>query len=254
MYAVGRLRLAIVYALGMFVLLYGCSSSDETGETGGGATAASTTATLAFLQRPFRGSSLNSAPFDHDLPLAFKGDDNGYMLTWWGGRINGIWSGHHGHDWLLPAGTPVLAAADGEVVYADFEPPFQCGSRGEVRALVVRLRHVAPNGETFDSQYVHLSRIDVAQGQTVEAGQQIGLSGQTGCAGGPHLHFDILRLAHTNNGQPVHIDPFGWEGPGADPWAQHPDGAPSVWLWKKGQEPEGGKLIDLIWGPGTLEP
>lgn len=123
-----------------------------------------------------------------------------------------------------------------------------------VSALVVRLRHRAPSGETFDTQYLHLSRLDVTLDEQVQAGQQLGLSGMTGCTGGPHLHFDVIRLAQTNNGQPAYIDPFGWQGSGADPWAQHPDGAPSVWLWKTGQEPDAGKLMDLVWGPGTLIP
>ena len=251
MYATGRLLRTVVSALWTLALLFGCSSEHE--ETGGGPEPAPTNPTVRLFQKPFRGSFLNSAPFDHDLPLSLQGDGNNYILTWWGGKIDGIWSGHNGHDWLLPEGTPLLAVAAGEVVYADFEPPFLCGSLGEVSALVVRLRHVAPNGETFDSQYVHLSRIDVKQGQTVEAGQQIGLSGMTGCAPGPHLHFDVLRVTHTNNGRPTHVDPFGWEGPGADPWAQHPDGAPSVWLWKEGQAPEGGKKIEQVWGIGVLE-
>jgi len=144
----------------------------------------------------------------------------------------------------MPEGTPIVAVADGQVVFADFEPPFDCGDLGEVSALVVRIRHVAPDGEVFDSVYVHLSRIDVVQDQTVQAGQPIGLSGLTGCTHGPHLHFGVLRLTHTNNGRPTPIDPFGWQGAGADPWAQHPDGAASLWLWKAGEAPPGGQALE----------
>lgn len=253
----GRLLRTIVSALWMLALLSGCSnqeSNHEVASTSADLEPAPTNPTVRLFRQPFRGTFLNSAPFDHDLPLGLQGGgDNNYILTWWGGRIDGIWNGHNGHDWLLPEGTPVLAVAVGEVVYAGFEPPFLCESLGQVSALIVRLRHGAPTGETFDSQYVHLSRINVTQGQTVEVGQQLGLSGMTGCAGGPHLHFDVFRLTHTNNGQPTRIDPFGWEGPGADPWAQHPNGAPSVWLWQAGQAPEGGKKIEQVWGPGVLE-
>jgi murein DD-endopeptidase MepM/ murein hydrolase activator NlpD len=168
---------------------------------------------------------------------------NDYLLTWWGGRIHGVWNGHNGHDWGMYEGTSILAVADGEVVFAGLEPPYPCGPLGDKSALIVRLRHTAPNGEEFESLYVHLSRVDVEQGERVWAGQQIGLSGLTGCTNGPHLHFGVLRLTHTNNGQPVPIDPFGWQGDGPDPWAEHPEGAQSLWLWKQGQAPEGGELL-----------
>jgi murein DD-endopeptidase MepM/ murein hydrolase activator NlpD len=39
--------------------------------------------------------------------------------------------------------------------------------------------------------YAHLSEIDVHPGQTVTAGQQLGLVGMTGNATGPHLHFEV---------------------------------------------------------------
>jgi hypothetical protein len=33
------------------------------------------------------------------------------------------------------------------------------------------------------------------------------------------------------------VDPYGWDSPGPDPWAQHPQGAQSAWLWLPGQAP-----------------
>jgi glucan-binding YG repeat protein len=71
----------------------------------------------------------------------------------------------------------------------------------------------------------------------VTAGQQIGLSGSTGCAPSPHLHFGVGRIANTNNFPQTVIDPYGWEGAYPDPWEQHPEGAQSLWLWKPGQAP-----------------
>lgn len=240
----GRRWLRVLYALWGLALLSGCG---DHGEKSGGPEPAATNPTLRLFQKPFSDSlsTGNGAPFDHDLPLAFQGDKgNNYILTWWGGRLGRLWNGHNGHDWSMPAGTPIVAVADGQVVFADFEPPFDCGSRGRVSALVVRIRHAAPHGEVFDSVYVHLSRIDVVQDQLVQAGERIGLSGTTGCSGGPHLHFGVLRLTHTNNGRPTPIDPFGWQGPGADPWAQHPDGAESLWLWQEGEAPPGGQALE----------
>lgn len=196
---------------------------------------------LPLFQRPFDKQPfiVNRAPFDHNLPVIFQEDGNRFLLPWRGACLKGVWDGHNGHDWSLPIGTPVLAVADGVVVFAGLEPPFLCPRRGETRALVIHIRHEAPTGEAFESHYVHLSEVQVEDGQVVQTGQQLGLSGETGCTNGPHLHFSVLRLTHTNNGHPTPIDPFGWEGPGEDPWAQHPDGAESLWLWKRGEAPPG---------------
>ena len=53
------------------------------------------------------------------------------------------------------------------------------------------------------SLYGHLSRIDVKEGETVDPGQTLGLSGQTGLAGGDHLHFAILV-------GDIYVDPVEW--------------------------------------------
>jgi hypothetical protein len=117
-----------------------------------------------------------------------------------------------------------------------------------VIALAVTVRHAAPNGQSIDSGYLHLSRVDVSVGQQVVAGQQVGLSGNTGCSTGPHLHFDTFRVNGTNSGQRTRIDPYGWDSTQADPWAQHPQGAQSFYLWLPGQAPA------LHYRPATLAP
>src|SRR5260370_20229717 len=62
--------------------------------------------------------------------------------------------------------------------------------------------------------YGHLSRIDVSKGQYVSRGQVIGISGMTGTATGPHLHFGVYKL--NCSGCPV--DPYGWGGASPDPY------------------------------------
>jgi len=87
---------------------------------------------------------------------------------------------HAGIDFAVAGGTPVRAAAAGDVVFA--------GPGGNFGRLVV----IAHSGK-LRSFYAHLSRIDVTVGQRLESGAQIGLSGSSGVARGPNLHFE-LRL------------------------------------------------------------
>ena len=90
---------------------------------------------------------------------------------------------HHGVDFAAPSGTPVFAASSGVVLSADNS------SLSEAFGNAVLIEH----GDQLTSLSAHLSRLDVQLGQWVEAGQQIGLVGQTGRATGPHLHFELWR-------------------------------------------------------------
>jgi murein DD-endopeptidase MepM/ murein hydrolase activator NlpD len=88
---------------------------------------------------------------------------------------------HEGIDLPAPTGTPVVAAADGEVVYAG------SGIRGYGNLVV--LQHP---GDLL-TVYAHNSELFVAQGQGVRAGDRIAAVGQTGHATGPHLHFEVRQ-------------------------------------------------------------
>jgi lipoprotein NlpD len=86
---------------------------------------------------------------------------------------------HEGIDLPAPIGTPVIAAADGRVVYAGN------GIRGYGNMVVVR------HAGDLLTVYAHNSVLLVTQGQPVRAGDRISLVGQSGHATGPHLHFEV---------------------------------------------------------------
>src|SRR5690606_35665070 len=83
---------------------------------------------------------------------------------------------HLGFDLAVTANVPILAANAGTVVYADY-----LGIYGNCV--------IVDHGLGVQSLYAHLSSIDVAVGQDVATGDQLGRSGMTGLAGGDHLHF-----------------------------------------------------------------
>lgn len=100
--------------------------------------------------------------------------------------------GHDGLDIGVPIGTPVQAALDGTVLATgntDIKAADgrMCYSFGKW----VMIQH--PDG--LSTLYGHLSEIDVSKGQAVTTGQVIGLSGMTGYATGPHLHFGVYASA-----------------------------------------------------------
>jgi murein DD-endopeptidase MepM/ murein hydrolase activator NlpD len=94
--------------------------------------------------------------------------------------ILGVQRAHLGVDYRAPVGAPVVAVADGIVLEA--------GPDGE-SGQMVHLRHA--NG--FETEYLHLSAIDVRIGGRVQQGDQIGRVGATGLATGPHLDYRVRK-------------------------------------------------------------
>jgi murein DD-endopeptidase MepM/ murein hydrolase activator NlpD len=87
-------------------------------------------------------------------------------------------SPHLGLDFRVPSGTPVTAMNDGTVLLARplyFEGNFV----------------VIDHGQGLLTLYLHLSEFKVKEGEQVKRGQEIGLSGGTGRATGPHLHVAV---------------------------------------------------------------
>jgi murein DD-endopeptidase MepM/ murein hydrolase activator NlpD len=90
--------------------------------------------------------------------------------------LNGVpMTPHYGADLAAPIGTPVVAPAPGVVSFAETGLHYEGG--------LIMIDH----GQGLVTAYLHLSKVDVAAGQTVAAGQHIGAVGMEGRATGPHL-------------------------------------------------------------------
>ena len=116
---------------------------------------------------------------------------------------NGVPGEHHGVDYPAPVGTPVFAPRGGRA-FRSYDSP--------ALGKVIQIDH----GDGYQSRYLHLSVRSVSAPTTVVAGQQIGLSGNTGTTSrGPHLHFEIKL-----NGK--YIDPTSVLGAGASTLSEPP--------------------------------
>jgi murein DD-endopeptidase MepM/ murein hydrolase activator NlpD len=91
------------------------------------------------------------------------------------GKVQSV---HQGLDYAVPEGTPVAAVNSGTVVLA--QPLYFEGN-------CVVLDH----GQGLLTLYMHLSKIEVKEGDRVTSGQKLGVSGGTGRATGPHLHVAV---------------------------------------------------------------
>jgi murein DD-endopeptidase MepM/ murein hydrolase activator NlpD len=135
-------------------------------------------------------------PHDHaaaDAVKALTQSVVGRLTSGFGVRANPMGAGtetHPGLDLGAASGTPIKAVRDGTVRFS--------GPRGGYGNIVI-LDH----GDGTETRYAHCSRLDVAEGATVKAGEVIAAVGSTGRSTGPHLHFEV-RV----KGAPV--DPTGW--------------------------------------------
>ena len=92
--------------------------------------------------------------------------------------------GHRGDDLCAERGTPVYAAQDGVVTYADFH--YSYGN-------FVQLDHgTGVDGHRWTTLYAHMDDLAVEPGQTVKAGELIGHAGCTGNATGNQVHFEMM--------------------------------------------------------------
>lgn len=177
---------------------------------------------------PERERFQNVIGFDHD-PEEQSGVLGRLLCTAHDGRaFPACYDGHDGTDYMLSGGfdamdagsSPIVAAADGVVVFTHDGEYDRCraegddiGCDGHPRvANRVHLQH-------FDgtvSWYLHLQRDSVAVrvGQVVRCGELLGYVGSSGYSSGPHLHFEVQRADGTE------VDPY------AGAFSQ-----PETWWW-----------------------
>jgi len=94
---------------------------------------------------------------------------------------------HDGIDIGTPKGTPIYAAADGQVVFSDWGPTGY--------GLMVIIKHK----NHLTTVYAHNSKNWVRKNAWVKRGQRIASVGSTGRSTGPHLHFEVRNDSHPRN-------------------------------------------------------
>jgi len=211
-----------------------------------------TLAVAPFLYPPYPGAASQGSVFDHSSPnytfdnriVVFNGMEaskdcpapapagtpppqagvcNAGSGGYWSYSL-GDWMWYDGHDGIdyQISYRPVYAAADSDqVMYAGWWDP----QNHKINlGIYVRLHH--SNG--YNTYYGHMSSVAVQACPTpgcvsMQHGEFLGISGTTGNSTGPHLHFTLRSPAGKS------VDPYGWSGSGADPWApnQQPE---SLWV------------------------
>jgi murein DD-endopeptidase MepM/ murein hydrolase activator NlpD len=131
---------------------------------------------------------------DEDTPASITAPASNFGFIW--PRVDSITSYYGpthplGIDIDAEVGSPIFAAAAGQVVFAGGDP---CCSYG----LYVEIEH---EGGTYTTLYAHMGTIAVELGQFVEQGQLLGTIGLTGRTTGAHIHFEIRRDG-------IHQDPL----------------------------------------------
>lgn len=104
-----------------------------------------------------------------------------YNSSSYGWRIDPFTGGkafHEGLDFPANIGTPIYAAADGIVSFADHTPDY---------GNIVKIEH----GSGLETRYAHASKLLVHAGERVAKGQIVAEVGSTGRSTGPHLHYEI---------------------------------------------------------------
>ncbi|RKS72694.1 peptidase M23-like protein [Motilibacter peucedani] len=153
----------------------GSSGSDDSGSSGGSSGGGTTTIGGGTLSRP------NSGPITSPYGMRLH-------------PVLHVWKLHDGTDFGAACGTPIHAAADGTVIWAQ-------NLNGYGNQLAID--HGIINGVPVVTSYSHQERFAVGVGTHVSRGQVIGYTGQTGYATGCHVHFMVYVNGAT-------VNPVGW--------------------------------------------
>jgi murein DD-endopeptidase MepM/ murein hydrolase activator NlpD len=165
----------------------------------------------------------------YPVPWALTDEDHFYFIrpigadtiNWpvsdykYGGIVFGPDTVHTGIDIDAPKDSPVLAAADGKVIWAGYGLLAGVEDAKDDYGLAVAIQHdFGYKGERLYTLYAHMGEINVVDNQYVEAGDVLGKVGSTGESTGPHLHFEV-RLGknlfwNTRNPELWIAPPQGW--------------------------------------------
>jgi murein DD-endopeptidase MepM/ murein hydrolase activator NlpD len=139
--------------------------------------------------------SLEALRSDHywlERPIAASGENRVARFYPYGSRQDGSYPVHYGVEMVNAEGTPVLAPASGVIVVAGSDEQQVYGARaGFYGQLVVVQLDQRFQGAPVYALFGHLSEVQVAVGQPVGVGQQVGLVGSTGYAEAAHLHSEV---------------------------------------------------------------
>ncbi|MBI5092619.1 MAG: peptidoglycan DD-metalloendopeptidase family protein [Candidatus Hydrogenedentes bacterium] len=165
--------------------------------------------------KPVEGS-VKTAQLAVEPPNLWPVKDNGERVIlssfgYRGGRRGGPGSFHRAVDIRAAMNTPILASANGLVK--------ETSNGGGYGNMVV-----VDHGNGFETAYAHLTQFEVEKGQRVEKGEIIALSGRTGYATCPHLHYEVRK-----NGEAINpVDYLPMDGVRIEQLAKlPPDGAPT---------------------------
>lgn len=115
--------------------------------------------------------------------------------------VQKTWKAHKGTDYAAAHGTPIWSTANGTVIAAGYT-----AGNGNY----VKIKH----NDTYTTQYLHMSKIMVRNGQRVRQGDVIGKVGSTGLATGPHVCYRFWVRGEQ-------VDPFKQNLPAAEPIADN---------------------------------
>jgi murein DD-endopeptidase MepM/ murein hydrolase activator NlpD len=156
------------------------------------------------------GGSADFQPPPEQVPLSPHADDHFWLMRPVDASANSAslfyypfgsdgprdeWRVHHGVDMPNPVGESIRAGGAGTVIWAGNAAEAVDAGENELYASygnVVIIKHdFGYRGQNLWTLYAHMSAVLVQQGQHVEAGDVIGLSGGTGDVSGPHVHLEV---------------------------------------------------------------